>query len=142
MLIFNRLKHTEVSDQDEVIRRIEQRDMAFRISQSVFAVMMVSALVFLIAQVYSIQKQNNDLLKRQEVLVTQNTQLTKSLESDVSELKQNDQKQLSELQNHIDCIVHLFQQPNFTSLKINDVQNCNLVYGSSFGGATMQTKSK
>lgn len=42
--------------------------------------------------------------------------------------------QLTDLQNHIDCIVELFQQPSRNNLTINDLQGCQIIKNSVTDG--------
>jgi len=134
--LFDKLPDT--NDTHELLRRIEVKDRKFRVAQAIFSAAMITALIILLAATYRLQNENNNLLKAQSATLAQAKATT-------DQLKANDKhnaQSLQDLQNHIDCIVNLFTQPNRASLVITDITSCQLTAtSSSSGGATGSTKS-
>lgn len=53
--------------------------------------------------------------------------LSKQQQVTAENIQKNTTTQLTALNNHINCIVDLFAQPDRTSLRIADIQNCIIV---------------
>lgn len=125
----------DTADTHELLRRIETKDSKFRIAQAVFFVLVIGALITILTLVYNIQNANHDLLKTQ----------SKSLDSQeqiINQLNDNGKantKQLDSLQQHIDCITALFQQPNRAQLTLTDITTCQ--FTSNGGTSTGSTPS-
>lgn len=136
----NRPKGKPIRDTHQLLRQIERKDALFRRTLATFLGSILIALCLLLLFIYHIQSINHQLLQNQDRLLAQNTTLTEQLKHDVSGLNNNTNMRLIDLQNHIDCIVSLFQQPNRTNLVISDIQNCNL--SSTPGGSASSTKSQ
>ena len=138
----NKPKQPPITDTTELLRQIERKDALFRITQTSFFVGVLIALAVLLLFSYNLQSQNHALLDNQTAMLKSNNQLTKALQSDVNDLQKSNSAQLTDLQNHIDCIVSLFANPNHTNLVISDIQSCQLtINASSSGGAAGSTKS-
>lgn len=79
------------------------------------------------------QQKSNDLQLQKLTVITQQQKAT--LDSLASNSKQRT-AQINELQNHIDCIVELFQQPNRSDLVLDDLQTCHLTATGAAVSAT------
>jgi hypothetical protein len=67
----------------------------------------------------------NQIQRQQKI----DTTILSQVQTVITQLNQNSQQrttQLTGLQNHIDCIVELFQQPNRADLTITDLQDCQI----------------
>lgn len=58
--------------------------------------------------------------------LSQEVRITKDLSTQIASSSTQRTAQLHELQNHIDCIVSLFTQPNRSNLVIQDIKSCTL----------------
>jgi type II secretory pathway pseudopilin PulG len=128
----------KVTDPNELLREIERKDAMFRLFQTVFGVVLFGLMALLLLQSYSLQSQNNQLLRNQQGMVQENVAITKAIKDSQASSEADNKAKLTNLQNHIDCIVSLFQKPNRASLTITDITTCQL---SALGGSTGSTKS-
>jgi hypothetical protein len=102
----NELSNTP--DKDELIRVLGKKDNRFRVAQALFFAILVIGLVVLIIFSLRQQSQNTKLLQEQALSSEQSSQ------------------QIKDLQNHIDCVVSLFTEPNRTNLVITDITKCQV----------------
>lgn len=93
---------------DELINALGKKDNRFRIAQAFFFVALAAGLITLIVFSLKQQSQNTKLLQEQTQISRQSTQ------------------QIQDLQNHIDCVVSLFTEPNRTNLVISDITKCQV----------------
>lgn len=58
--------------------------------------------------------------------LSQEVKVTKAISTQLASNAKQRTSQINKLQNHIDCIVSLFGQPNRSSLVIKNIEDCNL----------------
>lgn len=120
----------------ELIAQLEAKDRHFRAASVLFGVLLIAAVVTLLfIGLNTLQGVRSQLSEQRKLLDSQQQILAK-----IQDSSKQRTAQINDLQNHIDCIVELFRQPNHTNLTITDVQSCQLTAASS-GGASGSTKS-
>lgn len=77
---------------------------------------------------------NSHQLDNQTHILKQQQQTVEALNS----LSKEQKSQIDQLQQHIDCVVSLFTQPNRLNLVITDISNCKLT--STNSGAVVSTQ--
>lgn len=106
----------------EILATLHAKDRRFKAFSVVFFMAVAVGLVaLLLIGLNTLQGVNNQLHSQQKLL----SQQAKTL-SAVSAAAKQRSVQINDLQNHIDCIVELFQQPNRASLTITNLQGCEL----------------
>lgn len=111
----------------ELVAELERRTKLLGIGKVALLVVVIIGLAWLIASNYKLQTENSNLQ-------TQNAQLLSQQKKTLDSLSKNaaaSTKQINELQNHIDCIVDLFAQPNRANLTISDISTCKLTTTAS-----------
>lgn len=139
MKIFKPNKITPVADSKELLKQVESKDAKFRLLQTTFIVLVLVSLIGLILSTYQLSSENHQLLDNQNRMIQQTNQLTKVLQSDVNDLKANNNMQLQDLIVHLDCIANFFASPNHNNATL---QGCAIIPNpSASGGSTSPTKS-
>jgi hypothetical protein len=113
------LEHKTTRD---LISEIERKDRRFKFASVVFGAICTAGMaVLLIVGVYTLAGVNQQLGSQKVLLESQNKIL-----STISASSKQRTRQINDLQDHINCIVSLFQQPNRSQLTITDLENCQL----------------
>jgi type II secretory pathway pseudopilin PulG len=98
-----------------LLKDVARKDLLYKIAVAVLVTFIVVGLTALLVLEYSVQLSDQRVLTQQErVLAT------------ISNNSKARSAQIQDLQNHIDCIVLLFQQPGRSELYISDLRNCKI----------------
>jgi type II secretory pathway pseudopilin PulG len=111
----------------QLIDRVNSQNHRFRLATVVFGAATLLGLLFLVIICLSTLTGVNNQLSQQKKLLDSQQQIL----SRISASSQQRTKQINDLQNHIDCIVNLFQHPNRADLTIGDLQDCTLTSNPS-----------
>lgn len=104
----------------ELVARIEAKNYRFKVAGFVFAGCLMAGLaVLLVLGLSTLNGVNTQLTQQKTLLNSQKLVLDK-----ISGASKQRTAQINDLQNHIDCIVELFRQPNRQSLTIKDINGC------------------
>lgn len=123
----------------ELVERVENRNRRFKLASVVFGAVLTAGLaVLLVIGLITLQGVNNQLAQQKKLLTSQQQIL-----SQIQKSSNQRTQQLADLQQHIDCIVALFQQPDRSELTISDLENCkiNRDNTSSYNGASAPAQS-
>ena len=106
----------------ELIDRVNNQNNRFRVASVVFgAVTILGLIVLLLVCLGTLSGVNRQLSQQKKLLDSQQQILSR-----ISASSQQRTRQINDLQNHINCIVELFQQPNRQNLTITDLQGCQI----------------
>lgn len=144
----NKPKQPPITDTHELLRQIEQKDAAFRVTQFVFFVVALAFLGTLLVATYRLQSSNAKLIQSQsEIIKNQSTQITQQ-KNELSDLKTTVNTDAQQQQKYIQCLVNLSFVPKpVTQAQVNACEAGNQIppqannSASSSGGATGSTKS-
>lgn len=104
----------------ELIATVEAKNHRFKIAGSVFAgCIAIGLVILLILGLSTLDGVNTQLAQQKQLLRSQQQVLDK-----INFNGKQRTAQINDLQNHIDCIVELFRQPNRQSLTIKDLNSC------------------
>lgn len=118
----------------ELIAQLEAKDRHFRAASVLFGMLLIAAVVTLLfVGLSTLRGVRSQLTEQKSLLDSQQQILARIQESNTQRTAQ-----INDLQNHIDCIVELFRQPNHNNLTITDLQSCQL---TSTGATTPAAKS-
>lgn len=109
------LSDSERASYEKSIGRLQQATVLEKIILWLVLLIAAAGLIFTVVGLNNSRNEAIATGKRQGELLQQ---IKKSADSR--------QKQLNDLQNHIDCIVALFQRPNHDQLVISDIENCDI----------------
>jgi len=84
-------------------------------------IIIICVIAMLILQAVTIGKQSEQIERQNNAIKQTNKLLSQSTHNAAERTKQ-----IRDLQDHIDCIVLLFQKPSRASLVISDVENCKI----------------
>ena len=137
MKLFKRQPKPEITDTHELLRQIEQKDAAFRVTQFVFFVIALAFLCALLVSNYRIQAGNTNLIKSQ-------SQVINNQKNEIAELKNTVNTDAQQQQKYIKCLVDLsFVPPPVSHAQVDACEAGAAIppNASSSGGATGSTKS-
>lgn len=123
----------------ELVERVENRNRRFKLASIVFGAVLTAGLaVLLVIGLITLQGVNNQLAQQKRLLTSQQQIL-----SQIQKSSNQRTQQLADLQQHIDCIVALFQKPNHQQLTITDLEDCQIdrTNTSSYNGASAPAQS-
>lgn len=100
---------------DDIFREIEVKDRRYRIVIGFAA--FLTALILIIILILQYQQ----TVSNQKVIAAQDKTLSTLVAT--AKVRSN---QINQLQQHIDCVVELFQTKNRTNYVISDVENCKI----------------
>lgn len=107
---------------ESLVARVENRNQRFKIASVVFGAVLTAGLaLLLVISLNTLQRVNTQLSSQKRLLNSQATILAKISGASVQRTTQ-----INDLQQHIDCITELFQQPNRASVTITDLEGCKL----------------
>lgn len=115
-----------------LIKDIEAKDRRFRLALGVFAAILFIGVVTLLALGYQLSAANSKLITTANQTLTNQSKVLNQLQS-VSKARTD---QISELQQHIDCIVALFGSPDRSKLVISDIEQCKLSNATNLSAST------
>lgn len=98
-----------------LIKNIEAKDRRFRVAQVIFLAVIITSILALLFLGYQQQLANQKLIASQEIALNKLTNGAKQRT-----------EQINDLEQHIDCIVLLFQSKNRANLVISDVESCKI----------------
>jgi cell division protein FtsB len=110
-------------DRQDLIGKIERKDQRFRVFQSITMAILGAGIIALLFLNYSIQSYNHRLLANGVQTLSQEQQIIDQQKKTIDVLSMK----ITDLGNHIDCIVDLFGQPNRASLTIKDISSCQIL---------------
>lgn len=106
----------------ELIAQLEAKDRHFRAASILFGLLLIGAVIALLfVGLSTLQGVRSQLTAQKRLLDSQQQILSK-----IQASSKQSAIQTQDLQNHIDCIVELFQHPNHNSLTIGQLQGCQL----------------
>lgn len=122
---------------ESLVARVENRNRRFKVASVVFGAVLTAGLaLLLIIALNTLQRVNTQLVSLKKLSTSQSQILTKISGASVQRTAQ-----INDLQQHIDCVVELFQQPNRASLTITDLEGCKLSTVNSGVGSAGTTQS-
>jgi hypothetical protein len=122
----------------EILDQLELRNRRFKVASVVFAAFCLIGLVLLLVLgLQTLQKVNSQLASQKKLLGSQQQVITK-----IAGAAKSRTAQINDLQQHIDCIVGLFQLPNRQDLTITNVEGCQIGSNGTItpGGSTNGTQ--
>lgn len=122
----------DVQTVEALVARVENRNRRFKIASVVFGAVLTAGLaLLLIIALNTLQRVNTQLISLKKLSTSQSQILSKIQGASVQRTAQ-----INDLQQHIDCVVELFQQPDRANLTITDLEGCKL---SSFYSPVVST---
>lgn len=106
----------------ELLERVENRNRWFKIASVVFGITLLIGLIAVLIIGISTLQGVKDQLASQKTLLGSQQQILSRIQASSNQRT----KQINDLQDHINCIVALFQQPNRSALTITDLEGCQI----------------
>jgi hypothetical protein len=117
----------DIKKTQDIIKDIEVKDRRFRIALTLLSLLLFLGVLLLLVLSYQQSVNNQKLIATANQTLTNQSKVLSQLQA-VSRARTD---QITELQQHIDCIVALFGAPNRSSLVISDIEQCKLSNSNS-----------
>lgn len=118
----NEVSRSNLPDIHVLISDIEAKDRKYKVATGIFGAMLfLGLIVLLLIGIHTLQGVDTQLVQQKSLLNSQRQVLGR-----IQSSAEQRTKQINQLQQHIDCITELFQQPNRAYLSISDLASCKL----------------